>query len=62
MQRSRPKRRRPQKAARPEPKQRPRPMADAWERFDTLLAEIDKIPDVPGSADPLDWDERGLPR
>jgi hypothetical protein len=36
--------------------------ADVWERFDAILVEIDRIPDVPGSADPLDWDERGLPR
>jgi antitoxin VapB len=35
---------------------------DAWERFDAILAQIDRIPEVPGSFDPLEWDEHGLPR
>ena len=37
-------------------------MAEAWERFDAILAEIDQIPDLPYGADPLEWDEHGLPR
>jgi len=37
-------------------------MAEQWERFDAILAEIDQIPDVPGGVDPLQWDEYGLPR
>lgn len=35
---------------------------DAWERFDAILAQIDRLPEVPGGFDPLEWDERGLPR
>ena len=26
------------------------------------LAEIDRVPDLPESFDPLEWDKRGLPR
>ena len=36
--------------------------ADAWERLDALLAQIDQIPDLPNAFDPLEWDEHGLPR
>jgi len=32
------------------------------ERFDALLAQIDRIPDRPDAYDPLEWDETGLPR
>jgi antitoxin VapB len=35
---------------------------DAWERFDAIIAQIDRIPEVPGGFDPLEWDEHGLPR
>ena len=35
---------------------------DAWERFDAILAQIDRIPELPGGFDPLAWDEHGLPR
>ena len=35
---------------------------DAWERFDAILAQIDRIPEVQGGFDPLEWDEYGLPR
>jgi hypothetical protein len=35
---------------------------DAWERLDAILGQIDRIPDLPGPFDPLDWDRRGLPR
>ncbi len=35
---------------------------DVWERFDALLAQMDQIPDLPTACDPLEWDERGLPR
>jgi antitoxin VapB len=33
-----------------------------WERFDAILAQLDRIPDLPDAFDPLEWDERGLPR
>lgn len=32
------------------------------ERFDALLAQIDRIPDRLDAYDPLEWDETGLPR
>jgi len=35
---------------------------DAWRRLDAILAQLDRVPDLPGATDPLDWDERGLPR
>jgi hypothetical protein len=34
-------------------------MPDVWERFDAILAEIDRVPDLPESFDPLEWDKRG---
>jgi hypothetical protein len=34
---------------------------NAWERFDAILARIDRIPEVPGGFDPLTWNEYGLP-
>lgn len=33
-----------------------------WEEFDAILAQIDRIPDLPNAFDPLDWNEQGLPR
>ena len=33
-----------------------------WQEFDAILAQIDKIPDLPNAFDPLEWDERGLPQ
>jgi antitoxin VapB len=33
-----------------------------WERFDAILAQIDQIPEISNSSDPLDWDEFGLPK
>jgi hypothetical protein len=33
-----------------------------WNRFDAVLAQIDRIPDLPAPFDPMDWDEHGLPR
>jgi antitoxin VapB len=33
-----------------------------WEQFDAILAQIDRIPDLPDAFDPLEWDEHGLPR
>ena len=35
---------------------------EATERFPVLLAQIERIPDRPDACDPLEWDERGLPR
>jgi len=32
------------------------------ERITALLAQIDQIPDRADPFDPLEWDERGLPR
>jgi hypothetical protein len=31
-------------------------------RLDAILAQLDRVPDLPGTFDPLDWDEHGLPR
>jgi hypothetical protein len=33
-----------------------------WKRLQAILAQIDRVPDLPEPLDPLDWDERGLPR
>jgi len=33
-----------------------------WDRFDAVLAQIDRTPDLPAPFDPLDWDEHGWPR
>ncbi len=35
---------------------------DPWDRLDAILGQIDRIPDLPEPFDPLDWDQRGLPR
>ena len=31
-------------------------------RMTAILAQLDRIPDLPEAQDPLDWDEIGLPR
>ncbi len=31
-------------------------------RMDALLAQLDRIADLPRPCDPLEWDEHGLPR
>lgn len=31
-------------------------------RMAALLAQLDRIPDLPGAFNPLEWDEHGLPR
>jgi hypothetical protein len=36
--------------------------ADAWGRMDAILAQLDRVPDLPSPTDPLEWDEHGLPR
>ena len=49
-------------AQRPAP---PRPEFDhpaAWTRLDAILAQLDRVPDLPRPFDPLEWDEHGLPR
>ena len=33
-----------------------------WQRLETLLAQLDRIPDSPQPFAPLEWDEHGLPR
>jgi hypothetical protein len=38
------------------------PGRESWDRFDAVLAQIDRIPDLPAPFDPQDWDEHGLPR
>ena len=35
---------------------------DTQERFAQLLAQLDRIPDRSDAADPLEWDEHGLPK
>jgi hypothetical protein len=35
---------------------------DDWDRLNAILAQIDRIPDLPEPFDALDWDEHGLPR
>lgn len=35
---------------------------DTLARLDAILAQLDRIPDLPRAADPLAWDEHGLPR
>ena len=37
-------------------------MDDVRARLDAMLAQLDRIPDLPQGYDPLEWDELGLPR
>ncbi len=37
-------------------------MDDGRARLDAMLAQFDRIPDLPRGHDPLEWDELGLPR
>ncbi|MGI8896090.1 MAG: type II toxin-antitoxin system VapB family antitoxin [Casimicrobiaceae bacterium] len=37
-------------------------VASAAERIDALLAQLDQVPDRLDANDPLEWDERGLPK
>jgi antitoxin VapB len=32
------------------------------DRFDAILEEFDRIPDLDAAFNPLEWDDRGLPR
>ncbi|MGO4128613.1 type II toxin-antitoxin system VapB family antitoxin [Inquilinus sp. YAF38] len=32
------------------------------DRFEALLAQLDRIPDRPDAFDPLGWDDQGLPK
>ncbi len=34
----------------------------AWRRMDAILAQLDRVPDLAAPIDPLEWDQRGLPR
>lgn len=36
--------------------------ATAWARLDAILAQLDRVPDLPTPFDPLEWDPHGLPR
>ncbi|MGF6231270.1 antitoxin VapB [Inquilinus ginsengisoli] len=36
--------------------------ADTTDRFEALLAQLDRIPDRPDAVDPLGWDDQGLPK
>jgi hypothetical protein len=38
------------------------PGQHTWRRFDAILQQLDRLPDLPAPLDPLDWDESGLPR
>jgi hypothetical protein len=40
----------------------PTDQSDAWRRLDAILAQIDRVPDLPTPVDPLEWDQHGLPR
>ena len=42
--------------------ERSRPNRDTWDRFNAILAQFDRIPDLPNATDPLEWDEHGLPK
>ena len=35
---------------------------EAWARLDAILAQLDRVPDLPHATDPLEWDAHGLPR
>jgi hypothetical protein len=35
---------------------------EAWRRLDAILAQLDRVPDLPRAVDPLEWDQHGLPR
>jgi len=35
---------------------------EAWARLDAILAQLDRVPDLPAPTEPLDWDAHGLPR
>lgn len=35
---------------------------DLGARIAALLAQLDRIPDRPDAFDPLEWDDRGLPK
>ena len=35
---------------------------DAWDRFHAILAQIDRVPRLSEPAEPLEWDEHGMPR
>jgi hypothetical protein len=39
-----------------------RVVPDPWRRLDAILAQLDRIPDLPEPAEPLQWDEHGLPK
>jgi hypothetical protein len=34
----------------------------AWRRLDAILAQLDRVPDLPTQCNPLEWDEHGLPK
>jgi antitoxin VapB len=38
------------------------PQDGEWARLRAILAQIDRVPDLPAPVDPFDWDEHGLPR
>jgi antitoxin VapB len=42
--------------------QRARPRDGEWTRLRAILAQIDRVPDLPAPVDPFDWDEHGQPR
>ena len=46
----------------PQASEPPAHSRDARARLDAILAQLDRIPDLPAATDPLSWDEHGLPR
>lgn len=38
------------------------PSPGSWRRLDAILAQLDRIPDMPEPVAPLQWDEHGLPK
>jgi hypothetical protein len=40
----------------------PESRSDDWRRLDAILAQLDRVPDLPAPFEPLGWDEHGLPR
>jgi antitoxin VapB len=42
--------------------QRPSLQDNEWARYRAILAQIDRVPELPAPTDSLEWDEHGLPR
>jgi antitoxin VapB len=42
--------------------QRPSAQDREWKQLRAILAQIDRVPELPSPVDPFDWDEHGLAR